>query len=172
MMRGLLRRDLVTVVGITGHRTLPDPALWSWVREEIDTVLSSLEPPIVGVSGLAEGADQRFAEAVLARDGSLHAVLAFEGFGGSLEGGDAQAAFVVLVEQADVIETIAPRGTRELAYLAEGERVVELSDVLVAVWNGEPARGTGGTAEVVARAQAKGIPVVHVDTTAREVHWR
>ena len=66
----------MTVVGVTGHRTLPDPAVWSWVREEIATVLTSLDPPIVGVTGLAEGADQRFAECVLARGGTLHAVLA------------------------------------------------------------------------------------------------
>lgn len=162
----------MTSVGVTGHRTLPEPDLWQWVGQEIDAVLAAIELPIVGVTGLAEGADQRFAERVLARGGTLHAVLAFDGFGASLEGADAQAAFAVLVEQADVVETIAPRDTRDLAYLAEGERIVELSDVLVAVWNGEPARGTGGTAEVVARAQAKAIPVCHVDTTTRKVHWR
>ena len=162
----------VTVVGVTGHRSLPDPALWSWVSDEIDRALASLTPPVVGVSGLAEGADQRFAECVLTGGGSLHAVLAFEGFGDSLEGRDAQEAFADLVARADRVETISPRATREFSYLAEGERVLELSDVLVAVWNGEPARGTGGTAEVVAQAQAKGIPVCHIDTTTRKVHWR
>lgn len=162
----------MTVVGVTGHRTLPDPALWSWVREEIGAVVATLDPPIVGVSGLAEGADQRFAEAVLEIGGSLHAVLAFDGFGASLEGEEARAAFADLVERAEVVETIPPRDTRKLAYLAEGERVLELSDVVVAVWDGEPARGVGGTADIVGRARAKGVPVCHIDTTDREVHWR
>jgi hypothetical protein len=162
----------VTIVGVTGHRILPDPRLWKWVRAEIDAALSSAAPPLVGVTGLAEGADQKFAQAVLAAGGSLHAVLAFEGFGDSLEGDDARTAFADLLACAAVVETIPPSETRELAYLAEGARVIELSDMLVAVWNGEPARGTGGTAEIVDRALARHIPVCHVDTTAQEVHWR
>jgi hypothetical protein len=160
----------VTSVGVTGHRTLPTPDLWQWVGREIDAALASVEPPVVGISGLAEGADQRFAEAVLAIGGSLHAVLAFEGFGESLEGEDARASFTRLVGKAAVVETIPPQATPELAYVAEGARVVDLSEVLVAVWDGKPARGTGGTAEVVAQARQKGIPVVHLDTNAREVH--
>jgi hypothetical protein len=161
---------VVTVVGVTGHRTLPDPALWSWVRDELGAAIATLDPPIVGVTGLAEGADQRFAEVVLDVGGSLHAVLAFEGFGESLEGADAQAAFTRLLGRAAVVETIPPQATPELAYLAEGARVVDLSEVLVAVWDGKPARGIGGTAEVVAQARQKGIPVVHLDPSAREVH--
>jgi hypothetical protein len=34
--------------------------------------------------------------------------------------------------------------------------------VLVALWDGEPARGVGGTAEVVAAAQAGGIEIIVV----------
>jgi hypothetical protein len=160
----------VTVVGVTGHRTLPDPALWSWVSAEIDRALTSVTPPVVGVTGLAEGADQCFAEAVLAIGGSLHAVVAFEGFGESLEGEDARATFTRLVGRAEVVETIPPQATPELAYRAEGARVVDLSEVLIAVWDGQPARGTGGTAEVVAQARQHGIPVVHLDPSARAVH--
>jgi hypothetical protein len=37
--------------------------------------------------------------------------------------------------------------------------VVEASELLVAVWDGEPARGLGGTADVVAYAREGAIPV-------------
>ena len=37
----------------------------------------------------------------------------------------------------------------EAAFLAAGRLVVERSDVLAAVWDGKPARGSGGTADVV-----------------------
>ena len=33
------------------------------------------------------------------------------------------------------------------------------ADRLFAVWDGQPARGYGGTADVVAEARARGIPV-------------
>jgi hypothetical protein len=160
----------MTTVGITGHRALPEAAQWSWVREELDAALVALEPPIVGVSSLAEGADQCFAEAVLAAGGRLHAVLAFEHFGESLEDDD-HAAFAALLQGADEVEVVDPQPTRDLAYLAAGLRVVELVDVLFAVWDGKPARGTGGTAEVVERSLAIDTPVLHIDTSDSTVRW-
>jgi hypothetical protein len=47
----------------------------------------------------------------------------------------------------------------EDAYCAAGEAVVERSDVLLAVWDGRPAKGIGGTGEVVAAAGRSGVPV-------------
>jgi hypothetical protein len=53
-------------------------------------------------------------------------------------------------------------GTREDstgAYEAVGEAILRRSDLLVAIWDGESARGGGGTAEVVEAAAAR-MPVV------------
>jgi hypothetical protein len=36
---------------------------------------------------------------------------------------------------------------------------VDRSSVLVAVWDGQPARGLGGTADVVAYARQRGVPM-------------
>ena len=36
-------------------------------------------------------------------------------------------------------------------------------DVLLAIWDGEPARGEGGTGQIVAEAIEAGLPVVWVD---------
>jgi len=38
--------------------------------------------------------------------------------------------------------------TDEDAYMAAGRRVVDLSDVMIAVWNAKPAKGKGGTADI------------------------
>ena len=40
-----------------------------------------------------------------------------------------------------------------------GRAVVDRSSVLVAVWDGQPSRGLGGTADVVAYARERGVPV-------------
>jgi hypothetical protein len=39
-------------------------------------------------------------------------------------------------------------------------------DVLLALWDGKPARGRGGTAEIVRRAHDLGLPVVWISTVA------
>ena len=46
------------------------------------------------------------------------------------------------------------------AHLTAGQAVVDRSERLVAVWDGKPARGIGGTADIVSYARQKGVPVV------------
>jgi hypothetical protein len=59
-----------------------------------------------------------------------------------------------LVNAATVVEVLHYATPTEEAFLAAGKRVVDLCEVLVAVWDGKEARGLGGTADVVAYAQA------------------
>jgi hypothetical protein len=44
--------------------------------------------------------------------------------------------------------------------------VLEQCDVLLALWDGDPNRGRGGTSRVVADAVARHIPVIHIHTHA------
>jgi hypothetical protein len=156
-------------VGITGHRSLPDESMWPWVAREIEAVLAGANGTLVGVTGLAAGADSVFADVVLARDGALHVVLAFEGFEHSLASDAERSRFRELLARASDVETLAVGGTHEDGYLAEGRRIVALSDLLIAVWDGEPARGRGGTAEVVDEAMRTATPVAHLDPLRRRV---
>lgn len=48
------------------------------------------------------------------------------------------------------------------AYLAASEYVLGRVDAMLAVWDGQPADGRGGTGDVVQRAQALGIPATVV----------
>jgi hypothetical protein len=43
-----------------------------------------------------------------------------------------------------------------------GRHIVEHSDVVVAAWDGLPAQGRGGTAEIVAKAKALGKPICRI----------
>jgi hypothetical protein len=51
-----------------------------------------------------------------------------------------------------------------MPFMNAGTWIVEHSDVLVAVWNGLPARGEGGTADDVKMALRVKHSVWHVDT--------
>jgi hypothetical protein len=46
--------------------------------------------------------------------------------------------------------------------MAASEHVLDTVDALVAVWDGRPARDYGGTADVVAAARERGLPVTVV----------
>jgi hypothetical protein len=57
----------------------------------------------------------------------------------------------------------------QAAFLAAGIRIAEECEVLLAVWDGEGARGSGGTGDIVARARAIGRTVVHRQPISREI---
>jgi hypothetical protein len=48
------------------------------------------------------------------------------------------------------------------AYVMTGRATVAHCDVLIAIWDGKPPRGRGGTAEVVQLALTRGTAIVHV----------
>jgi hypothetical protein len=154
-------------VGITGHQRLEQPQAWSWVAGVMRHELTKITPPLVAVTSLAVGADQLLAHLVLERGGKIHAVLPFADIERSFAPKNLPA-YRELVEQASV-EVLQTIGTDEDAYLAAGERVVQLSDIVLAVWDGKPAKGKGGTADVVAFAKTRHVPLIHINPVRRTV---
>ena len=53
--------------------------------------------------------------------------------------------------------------TSARAYEAAGFVMLANIDLLIAIWDGEDAAGVGGTAQIVSRAIADGIPVIRLD---------
>ena len=154
-------------VGITGHQQLEDPEAWPWVEEIVGRELDAAAAPVVVVTSLAVGADQLVARLGIARGATVQAVLPFAGIERTFAAEDLQS-YRRLVSQATV-EVLQTSGTDEDAYMAAGRRVVELSDVMIAVWDAKPAKGKGGTADIVAYAIASGVPVVHINPVERTV---
>lgn len=64
-----------------------------------------------------------------------------------------------LMEQAGDVHAAGLKESTSESHQAGSEILVGLSDRLVAVWDGQPARGYGGTADVVAYAERTGVPV-------------
>lgn len=155
--------------GITGHRALPNAGL---VAAAVDTVLDELDaawtPPRMIVSSLAEGADRLVARAALARKGwTLTVVLPLDrdDYATDFATDESQHEFAALLEAATDTEHLPPQPTREDAYFAAGLRMVAHSDVVLAVWDGEPARGRGGTGDIVAHVRAIGAPLAWVNSS-------
>jgi hypothetical protein len=49
-------------------------------------------------------------------------------------------------------------------YEAASDAIVEQADILLAIWNGRPGRGAGGTAHAVKRASDRGIPLIWIES--------
>lgn len=80
--------------------------------------------------------------------------------------------FLDLLARADEVIELTAAETRDAAYEAAGDYIVSNCDVLVAVWDGGPARGTGGTAEIIARARKRRLPIAWVHAGNREPRTR
>jgi hypothetical protein len=149
-------------VGITGHQYLKDAKDWEWVRLELNDVLQKLPKPLIGLTCLAIGTDSLFARLLLEHDGSFDVVLPFPGYEQKLPP-DERDEYRRLLKKASRVTTLQKQGTDEESYLEAGKRVVDLSDLLIAVWDGKPAKGLGGTADVVEYARQKQKPIMHLD---------
>lgn len=121
--------------------------------------------PLVVASCLAEGADRLVARCVLDRPRSgLVAVLPLpvqdylEDFATEASRTD----FLELLRLADRVVDPHPTRLRDEAYRRAGLFTVQQSDVFIAVWDGQPARGAGGTAELVGFALEQGRALSHI----------
>jgi hypothetical protein len=153
---------LFHVVGFSGHRQVSDyPGISGAIAEALGGLRSQVRGEWLGLSSVAEGGDQLFISEVRALGMSWHAILPLPK---AEFANDFPAAEWTVVEgilnQAENVRVITENGTREDAYLDCGMATVDGADVLLAVWDGEPARGRGGTAEVVAYARSLGKPLI------------
>ncbi len=158
----------MTKVGITGHQRLDDPGSWGWVESTIAAELALLSPPLTALSSLAVGADQMFALMLLRLGGGVRAVIPFVDYERTF-GSETIDTYRDLLSRSESVDVLPKQDTDEESYLAAGKRVVDQADVIVAVWNGFPAKGKGGTADIVAYAIGKGIPVIHINPVERTV---
>jgi hypothetical protein len=149
-------------VGITGHQSLTDPQGWDWVKLEMDAQLTKLTEPIIGLTCLAVGADSLFAQLVLQHHGSIEAVLPFPGYEGRLQPHH-RHEHRRLLDRASKVTTLPRQSTDEESYLAAGKSVVDLAELVIAVWDGKPAKGLGGTADIVEYARGKRKAIVQLD---------
>jgi hypothetical protein len=129
------------------------------------------------VSPLADGADQMAARIALRYGFSLQAILPFprDVYLNSLLDEASREQFEALLAQSRCVLELPGESDRSLeAYVMAGRATIAHSDLLIAVWDGLPPRGRGGTGEVVEMAVARGTPVVHVPVfseTGMTIRW-
>jgi hypothetical protein len=147
----------LTVVGATGHQQLPADAI-PYLVDEVRNALSACEPPLWVASSLAGGADQLIAREALRNGGRLLAIVPARGYESTFSPKELRS-YKDLMAQADEVTRLDFPEPSERAYWAAGQAIVDRCDVLVAIWDGQPARGLGGTGDVVDYAAQVGKEV-------------
>ncbi len=145
-------------IGVTGHQRIPPQGL-KYVTQGTNLVLDQIKGELVGVSSLAAGGDQLFASLVLERGGRLEVVLPCSLYESTFSDQEDLRNFHTLLQRAATIETLNFVEPSNEAYLAAGYRVVDLSEMVLAIWDGQPAKGKGGTADIVDYARRQRTPL-------------
>ncbi len=157
-------------IGISGHRNLSDvdnlTSVIDDVLKEISTYFSDASMKMI--SSLAEGADRLVVWRVQ-KNFKMHLTVPLpmkeSDYMLDFKSVTSIKEFTTLLKQATEIIEIPPKNSRALSYLAAGIYILDHCDVLIAIWDGAPAKGTGGTAEIVAEARNRGLPIAWVHTS-------
>jgi hypothetical protein len=169
------------LIGFTGHRSGLNEEL---IRPAMTAVLADLQMRAVKAGGtaelyasLAEGADALCIESARSLDLPVHLLLPLPEaeFSQDFTSLDAWQRSQAEIEHArmrpgrDSVHLVPGESARPECYFNQGIHMLDAVDVLVAVWDGAPARGMGGTAEMVNHARAIGVPVVWIDSKTASV---
>lgn len=146
-------------IGVTGHMDLTDDTV-ALVTEALRAALKPhADGELTGVSCLARGADSLFAQVIIDLGARLEVILPSADYRATKVKPDHAPLFDRLLAQATTVRTMPFDTHGREAYIAANEAVLSSVDHLIAVWDGQPPTGVGGTADTVADARQRALPV-------------
>jgi hypothetical protein len=178
-------------IGVTGHVDLePSPALDAVLREQVRAIQDELlfatekeryaeEDPLVRlavVSQLAKGGDRLVVDAVFAearerrQEARLEVILPmsrWDYFGAQGFSDEDAREFDRLWKLASWRYPLTPTEQEiggEGPFRNAGRQLVSRCDILIALWDGEPSGGPGGTADTLLEAARVGRPCIWIKT--------
>jgi hypothetical protein len=154
-------------IGVSGHRDLSG---YEMIPDVVDAVLDSINSIYKAdswmvVSPLAEGADRLVAARAISQLNARLVVplpLPLDDYLLDFPASGSRDEFQDLLLKAEEVIQLPGSRRRDLAYAAAGQYVVNHSDLLIAIWDGKPAHGLGGTGEIVELARKTGLPLVWI----------
>ncbi|MEO5915173.1 MAG: hypothetical protein ABIS50_13135 [Luteolibacter sp.] len=164
----------VWFVGFAGHRGVPDrAAAKAVISRELKTICGTVSGELVGISSAAAGADLLFLDAC--REAGLKTVVLLpfpkerfqEDFGDPADWEHACRC----MDDAWWCE-VSPGGEgAPAAYHVVARESLEVADRMLFLWDGQPARGIGGTGETVREAKEREIPSRIIDANTLQASW-
>jgi len=161
-----IRLPAVLAIGFTGHRKLEDERICRiQILDFLTARQASTRAILYGVSSVAAGGDLIFGESCLELGIPLRIFLPFpaEHFQKDFIDSDWERATAIM-RSALSVEVIGDGQQPEERYYECGIQIVQQSHFMLALWDGLPSRGRGGTAEIKDFALAIGKPVVWLNS--------
>ena len=144
-------------LGITGHQEIPSD-IEEYVKTRLNILVRDYDE-VTGIGSLAAGADQLFATTVLSHGGTIEVIIPAEDYRTTFTEDSSARNYDALLAKAATVTYLSFIHSSEEAYMAAGQEVVRQCQQLIAIWDGKPSRGKGGTADVVAFAKRQGVIV-------------
>lgn len=119
---------------------------------------------VVVYSALALGADQLFITIALDLGIPVETIIPCSNYEKNYTSSGDQAEFQRLLDASNYVYRLPSQECSDDAYLEAGQWIVDHSDLVMLAWNGYPAAGRGGTADVANYARFLGCPFLHVHT--------
>lgn len=161
------------IIGITGHRpqsvdndfSLTSP-IWQWVRAALREFFIESQPNII-VSGMALGSDTVAAEVAMDLNIKVRAAVPFKGQESTWPEESKQRYYKLLEKCHDVFEVSEP-GYATWKLHARNQFIVDNSNFMVAIWNGDQK---GGTWSAVNYAIKRKHAIKQINPKTKTVRW-
>jgi len=159
-------------IGVTGHRHLNElEKIMVGVEWAVKRILETFYDSNFRIlSSLAEGTDQILAKRLLLIPNACLWVplpIVKKEYLKDFENSKSKDEFLYLFGKAERIINLPDMDKREDCYLAAGKYIIENCNLLIAIWDGNPAQGKGGTAEIVTMARQYHLPLAYIHSGNR-----
>jgi hypothetical protein len=169
--RNSLHLPVALAIGFTGHRKLPDEAKCrAAIRKVLLEWIEKVPGVVYGVTSVAAGGDLLFAETCIELNLPIRVFLPLpkEQFRDDFDE-PAWARAECVFQKALSVEVTGASEKLTERYYECGIETVQESQLLVALWDGEPSQGLGGTADMVHFAKEQGRPVIWIHSATGAV---
>ena len=158
-------------IGLSGHQQIGDESTVQFVSQQLRDLLATYRQmardkgqEMVACSALAMGADQLFVKTALELGIPVEVVIPCAKYAEIFPTSEALDEYHCLLNSCQNVHSLPFEDCSNDAYLAAGHWIVDQSDLVLLVWNGYPAAGKSGTADIASYARLVGRPFVHIHT--------
>jgi len=155
-------------IGLTGHQNIGSKSDIKWVKGVLSEEIEK-QNITCGISCLAVGADQLYAEILKVRHLPFIVIIPSDGYETTFDETSELPEYKRLLLTAEEIIRMKFSSPTEEAFYAAGKEVVNRSEMMFAIWNGKKAQGLGGTADIVEFAKAQRKKIIHINPVNRTV---
>jgi hypothetical protein len=150
---------MIMKVGISGHQSRPGID-WQWTASQVAEAFENWSVERI-LTSLAIGSDQVCAQQAFELDIAVTAVLPLSNYEQFFKSGDLPQ-YRDLLGKCEIV-TLADIADTQEAFFNAGKYIVDQATFLIAIWDGKPAVGLGGTADVVQYCLDKKKAVLHIN---------